>query len=152
MLKFLFISILISVSFFSVAEPKSWMGSEDSDQLGLYVSVYEECPFNQSQLRSKIEGEYIRARIKPTESIGLFLEVNVSCMELKIDNRSVGYVVNYDTSFGSNLFDTIIKYRFPQYGTMAVGSDASSTRFFINSIAESAEEALTDYLKANMTE
>lgn len=153
MSKLIIFLMLIATSSVSLASTPQWMKTKDIDSLGLYVFVKESCPFSKAEVREKIEGEYLRARIKPTDSIDLFIEVDVSCLDAQIADRSVGYVVSYETSFGTYFLDTIMMYRFPQYGSLAVGNgDASSLDFFVNSIAESVEDALTDYLKVNLQE
>lgn len=127
--------------------------SSSSDSLGLDVWVNSSCPFSQSELRNRVEGEFVRARMKPTNSRDFYLVINVSCMN--IENRSghsTGTAVSYETRLGFENDDgDSMLFEYPNFGSMLIGGkDASSSSFFLNAIRDSASNALTEILKARL--
>jgi len=122
------------------------------NNLGLFVGVSDSCPFTQKGLLNRIEGEFLRARLKPSKSTTFNLTVSVQCMSVK--NRGgtlLGNAVNYEIRYGSKMPNGgYVLYESPNYGSMLVGgNDSESTQYLINTITDGASLALTDYLKAN---
>ena len=142
--------VLLSFSVF--AEPKNWMKQANPNSLGLFVWVSNSCPFTEEGLVNRIEGEFLRARLKPTKILDLNLTVNIRCMSVKSKGGALmGNVVSYEIRYGSIMANgENVLYEAPNYGTMLVASnDASSKQYFINTITDDVALSLTDYLKAN---
>ncbi|ELI1830351.1 SPOR domain-containing protein [Vibrio fluvialis] len=122
---------------------------QSSDSLGLFVSVGEKCPFDSQELREKVIGEFVKARVNPTDDTALFLNVDISCLQLKNGSGYVnGYSVDADIRFGTSLHsgEQLVE-RFSR-GTMMTGSDsADSELFYFNVIKERVSDVLVDYLK-----
>lgn len=135
-----------------LAEPEPWMKQADPNSLGLYVSVSGSCPFAKEELTNRIEGEFLRSRIKPTKSTSFNLTINVHCMSVKNKGGTVlGNVASYEIRYGAKMASGAhVLYEGPNHGSMIVGSDDSeSTQYFIKSITDGVSLSLTDYLKAN---
>ena len=142
--------VLLSLSVF--AEPKSWMKQAKPDSLGLFVSVSPKCPFTDKELVNRFEGEFLRARLKPTNILDFNLTVNIRCVSVKTKGGSfMGNVVSYEIMYASIMANGAnILYERPNYGAMIVGDNkASSKQYFINTITDSVALSLTDYLKVN---
>lgn len=143
---------LLFLAFSAIAEPKMWMKQANPNNLGLFTGVSSSCPFSEEALANRIEGEFLRARLKPTKSLDFNLTVYVRCMSVKNKGgTSLGSVVSYEIRYGSQMANgENILYESPNHGSMLVGSnDASSTQYFITTITDSVAQSLTDYLKAN---
>ena len=137
----------------AIAEPKVWMKQTNRDNLGLFVWVSSSCPFSEEVLVNRIEGEFLRARLKPTKSLDFNLTVNVRCMS--VNNKagtSLGNVVSYEIRYGSRMPNgENVLYETPDHGSMLTGdNDAGSTQYFVTTITDSVALSLTDYLKANL--
>lgn len=143
---------IVMVSYSAWAEPKSWMKQTDPNSLGLFAWVSNPCPFTQAELIGRIEGEFLRARIKPNKNLALNLTVNVNCMSVtRQDGTVLGNAVNYEIRYGSMAANgESVLYEWPDYGSMLVGStEVESTKYFIRTITDDVALSLTDYLKAN---
>ncbi|GAL09062.1 peptidyl-prolyl cis-trans isomerase [Vibrio astriarenae] len=117
--------------------------------LGLYSDyVAKACPFSQEELDNKLEGEFLRARLKPDEGKELFLYVRVNCIELTNMNKThTGYAMSTNVMFGLGEESPEMLIR-DDYGTMAAaGTDEASKRFLLNTVTEKVSDAITDYLK-----
>lgn len=143
------ITILCSVPAF--AEPQYWMRQDDPDRLGLYLSVSKDCPISRSELLSRVEGEFLRARITPTDSLLLNLTVSVLCLEATTrGGTSIGHAVAYEIRFGTQTpAGSNVLYETPNYGSMLVGN-SDAKQFFVDAIRDDVSVALTAYLKANV--
>ncbi|OCH06588.1 hypothetical protein [Aliivibrio fischeri] len=131
----------------------SFAAEEKVDQLGLFINVNQNCPFTIEQINNAIEGEFLRARVEPSNNLLFNLNVDISC--LKITNEGgnqTGYAVSYDIRYGTQTENgTNVLIETPKYGSMLIGGPASSSSlFFINAIKDSTYLALTDYLKMMM--
>jgi hypothetical protein len=136
----------------AVAQPKEWMKQTNPNNLGLFAWVSSSCPFGEDGLVNRIEGEFLRARLKPTKSLIFNLTVNVRCMAVKnIGGTLMGNVVSYEIRYGAKMTNgENVLYESPNHGNMLVGSnDASSVQYFITTITDDVALSLTDYLKAN---
>ncbi|MFA0030084.1 hypothetical protein AB4348_15945 [Vibrio breoganii] len=125
----------------------------DADKLGLFVSVSSECPFSQSQIVNAVEGEFLRARVKPSSNLKTNLTVHVMCLGItNTGGTKTGYGVSYEMRYGTQLSDgTNVLIEAPNFGQILIGGPtSSSTTFFVNAIRDSASHALTDYLKMIM--
>lgn len=126
---------------------------EKVEQLGLFTNVASACPFSVDQVYDVLEGEFLRARVKPSDNLLFNLNVNVSCLAI-INNagKQTGYAVSYDIRYGTKIEDgTNVLIETPQYGSMMIGgSDSGSSQFFIDGIKNSTSSALTDFLKMTM--
>lgn len=143
--------VLFFVAHVAVAEPQHWMKQDKPDSIGLLVFVSEPCPFTQNRLRSKIEGEFLRARIKPIENpyLNLSLHVTVVCQATYNQLGTLsGYAVHSDIRYGTALNKELMLYVWPIYGSMLSGSRGDA-QYFVNNITDKVSTAITDYLKAN---
>lgn len=146
-------SILLMLLLSNVyADPQPWMKRENPNELGLFVSTTPECPFTEADITSMAEGEYVRARVKPTEDISWNLTLTVECMTTSVSERQVGWAMVVNLRFGTSLRPFVfVLYEGANYGTLAVGpDDTSGTLYLRNIVKAQVEEALTDYLKANI--
>jgi len=133
------------------AESAAWLKQENPDSLGLYSGASNNCPFEKSKLQTILEGEFLRSRIKPSNSTLLNLTVNVKC--LPISNRggsAMGYAIAYEVRYGTKTANgEYVLYESPDHGSLLVG-DKDSSQFILDSIRDSVSESLTEYLKANV--
>ncbi|CAM4499576.1 Lipoprotein [Vibrio vulnificus] len=144
--------LLVLINSVAYADLPQWMKREEPDSLGLYSSVFGDCPFTNDALLKRIEGEFLRARVKANEDLSFNITVNTMCMDIESkggDNR--GTAVSYEIRFGTIMpTGGFVLYETPNYGSMLIGGNGTdSSQFFISSITNSVEDALTDYLKAN---
>ena len=145
-----FCLVLLSCSIY--AEPKSWMKQANPNSLGLFVWVSSQCLFQEADLVSRIEGEFLRARLKPSKSLLFNLTVNVRCMSITNNGGNlIGHVVSYEIRYGAKMPNgENVLYEIPNHGSMLVGGTVSeSKQYFINAIRDDVSLSLTDYLKAN---
>lgn len=143
---------LLLLAFPAIAEPEAWMKQSNPNNLGLFVGVSSTCPFSGETLANRIEGEFLRARLKPTKSLDFNLTVYVRCLAIENNGGTpLGNVVSYEIRYGSIMANGAnVLYESPNHGTILVaGNDASSTQHFITTITDSVAQSLTDYLKAN---
>lgn len=147
-LRYLLPTLFLFTSLNSFAE--SWMKKENSSELGLYVDTHTSCPFSNADIKNLIEGEFLRARIKPTADLDLYLQISVTCMNAESGSRQLGYAVHYDIIFGTLTANYgLMHHASPSYGSMLLGG-MNDISFLKNAIRDSASNALTDYLKANL--
>jgi len=145
---------LLTVSFSVMAEPFWWMKKDDHNTLGLFVHAGSQCPFNKLDLKKAVEGEYLRARIKPSELLAepLLLQVTTACLKLNLEGGIyMGYAMHNDVYFTTSIDTqkTWLRYDDRSYGGMYMtGSQAKA--YMLNQVQDDVSEALTDYLKANM--
>lgn len=151
-MKWVFSICLLLWSHSIFAEPKPWMKQLNPNSLGLFAGISSQCPFQESDIVNRIEGEFLRARLKPTKSLRFNLTIYVRCMS--VENRGgnlMGHVVSYEIRYGSQMPNgENVLYESPNHGSMLIGStDAESNQYFINAIKDGVSMSLTDYLKAN---
>lgn len=136
---------------FSVnASAQSWMKQDNPDSLGLYVRVSDDCPITKEELTKRIEGEFLRARIKPTRSLSLNITVEVLCLSIAqgSSNTVRGHAVNYGIRFGATMEVNHFLYDGPNHGSLLIVPKGSN-QYLLDAIRDSVSNALTDYLKAN---
>lgn len=131
----------------------------------LYFTLFfdDDCPGTQSSYEETVEGELLRARIKPKSGWSYnetFLHTDVSCTNP--DNRVVAYDIS--VHFGefqrvsapapNELEFHMILHAKPYgaFGFRSVYSTEEIERDLKSSLRESVSEALTDYLRANFTD
>lgn len=151
-MKWFFGFCLILLPFLSSAEPQGWMKQSNPNKLGMFIYVQEDCPFTLVQLENKIKGEYLRARITPTDNVALNITTYVMCLENKIEDEIYSYSIFFDIAFSSITKDGhSFVYDNPQYSMLMRGS-STSQKFFIDTLVGGIEKALTDYLEANFSD
>ncbi|MEZ8122755.1 SPOR domain-containing protein [Vibrio splendidus] len=142
--------LLFSSSLYALPEEGK---STDTSDLGLFLTVTEDCPFEYSTLKHSLDGEFLRARISPNRDLDHNLSVYVTCIATRNGNSShSGYAINVDTRFGTRLpnGDNVL-FETPNYGALLIGGTSDSARlYFTNYIKESVSTALTDYLAENI--
>ena len=151
---------MLTVSFSVMAVPFWWMKKDDPNSLGLLVYADSACPFSTVDLKNMAEGEYLRARIKPTEPAAfideaVFLRINTTCVAMKAGDNHIGYAMSYNVFFAT-IIDTPntawMQYSDIGYDGLSVsgeGKEKAKTDL-LNFVEESVSAALTDYLKANL--
>jgi hypothetical protein len=134
----------------AVADPQTWMQRSDPNSLGLFVGLTDDCPITLEEVQSRAEGEYLRARIKATESLAFNLTVNIACMTTENQaGEMTGYVIAYEVRFGTQTAaGANVLYELPDYGLLLSGG-MDEKKFYLDHIRDSVSNALTDYLKAN---
>lgn len=146
---------MLTVSFSVMAESQPWMKKDDPNSLGLYVMVGKKCPFDEEDLRDMAEGEYLRARIKPTDDINdLNITINLVCQKSTMGGRHIGTTAAYTIYFASRMFlpkSTYVNYE-PGFFIVLTGSPnkMEAKTSFLDSIREELNIMITRYLKANM--
>lgn len=132
-----------------MAEPKEWMKRKDYEKLGFFVVIGSDCPFSRKEVTKKIEGTFLRSRIKPIPFFekDIFLIIEASCMTVKIGEKIIGTTMSFDIFFGENIKS--LMYYVPGYVGL-IQAPPNDNQYLLNSIAEGVEEALMDYIKANM--
>ena len=128
-----------------LADPQPWMKKENPEELGVWVSQDPDCPT--FDLESLVHGVIIRSRIRPVsilETPVLYLTVVVACIPR--DGQSDSYVFDVDVNFGVRYGQsTHMHYQSPSYGIFGQGT----SDYLQQSVKESVEMAITDYLQAN---
>ncbi len=143
---------LVLLSYSACAEPKPWMKQPNPNDLGLFASVARSCPFTEEALVNRIEGEFLRARVKPTKSLAFNLTVNIRCMSIEDKGGTLmGNVVSYEIRYGSKMPNgEFVLYESPNHGSMLVGGKGTDAKqYFISTITDDVALSLTDFLKAN---
>jgi hypothetical protein len=145
------LSVVLSGTVF--AQPEPWMKQGEPNSLGLWLFVGDQCPATEEEVRERVDGEFLRARVKSDRSLdSLHLSVQVSCLSDTLQNgRQIGYTVSVEIRFGNTFGNDLMLYHFPDYSTiLALGTGDVSEQFFLTAIRDKAAAALTDYLKANL--
>ncbi|WP_264876285.1 hypothetical protein [Vibrio agarivorans] len=121
------------------------------ERLGLYITpIDNDCPFNQKQLESRVEGEFLRARLKPDEQDSAFLYVKVQCLKTHAGDRHNGYIVASNIAFAIGEGQPQLLF-LDDYGTVAIGGTGESGKqFLLNVVVEGTSNAITDFLKATL--
>ena len=146
---------MLTVSFSVMAESQPWMKKDDPNSLGLYVMVGKKCPFDEEDLRDMAEGEYLRARIKPTGGItGLKITISALCQKVTMDGRNIGTNAAFTLDFSTRTeFPdlTIVRYGPGVLSLLNLSQNKMEAKTkFLTMIRDQLNLALTDYLKANM--
>ncbi|MGF1704208.1 hypothetical protein L4D09_28385 [Photobacterium makurazakiensis] len=147
------IKVIVSIAAVLMSLQTSFAAEDKSDQLGLFTTIASDCPVSRTQVDNAIEGEFLRARIKPSRSLDFNLNVNVSCLSINnVAGNHTGYAINYEIRYGTQIEDGMnVLIETPSYGSMLIaGPNSSSSQFIVNAIKESTSSALTDYLKMIM--
>lgn len=149
-MKLLIVALLALAPVIGHAQTEKWLKQANPGSLGLFISSRKPCPFTLEQIKNKIEGEFLRARIKPTKDLKLNLTISINC--LKIENKagnSVGFAVYHQIRFGTQLgTGEFMLYEDPNLGRLYV-SGMDEEQFIMNTITDDVNEAITMYLKAN---
>jgi hypothetical protein len=147
---------MLTVSFSVMAESQPWMKKDDPNSLGLYVDITgKDCPLDRKELKDMVEGEYLRARIKPTDDINdLNISINLLCQKSTMGGRHIGTTAAYTVYFASRVFlpkSTYVNYE-PGFIIVLTGSPnkMEAKTSFLDSIREEINIMITRYLKANM--
>jgi hypothetical protein len=134
----------------AASEPSPWLRQANLDSLGLFVFV-KDCPMPEESVTSMAEGEFLRARLKPTRSLAMNLTVNVICSETETtEGRKIGYSAAYHISFGTRAAGTNVLFEEPSaFGLLSGGPDGAR-KYFLEALREQVSDLLTDYLKENV--
>lgn len=149
-MKWIFSLLLLLTCFTAVAEVES--PDKGIDSMGLFVSVDDTCSFTEAELRIKVEGELVRARIKPTVDTGFYLNILVGCSSIEtVANKILGVAVSAEIRLGTELDGIPVLFDAPSFSTLIVGLiDAKDKAFYLDEITDHAEDALTFVLKASL--
>lgn len=120
---------------------------EKPDELGYYTHVDADCPITRETVISTIDGVLIRSRISPivdsySDAEQLFIEINVYCAEMSNGSE---VIFETDVRFGivARNMDLVLNW---DYGSLSHGNAADIDA----TVRRDVEDAITDYLKANM--
>lgn len=142
------------ILFSNLLYAQSWEDkSSTTPNLGLFLTVSKSCPFDYQTLKHTLDGEFLRARIKPTNNVDSNLSVYVKCVPISYgDIDPAGYAVHTDIRYGTRLHNgESVLLTEPNYGALLVGgTNGSSVLYFTNFIKEGVSTALTDYLAENI--
>ncbi len=134
--------------------PTGHLKKSDPDEL--YVSIVQgnDCPRSMEQI---VESELAQSRIKRKEFWiynELNLYVTIDC--LRLDNKHSVYSTDvnfgefvFPTSKQPDEFDFVRRLYGPNYGSFGIASNENLRTQLRNSIRESLEKALLEYLKIN---
>lgn len=144
------VALLFLVGSETYAAPQDWMKQDNPNELGKFVAVAnDDCSITQEELNKAVDGEFLRARIKPVTSFSLHLNVELTCIKVKNMNNSVlGVAMNYRVMFGTLKGASFVSYEAATYGNLQISS-SESKEYRLNSVRNAVSNALTDYLKAN---
>lgn len=150
MLKVSLSALLMLLGSHVIAAPQDWMKKDNPDELGKLVEVPSvECGITKEQLSQKVDGEFLRARIKPIVNYELQLYVKLVCMDVKnVNGTSLGKAAHYQISFLTLHGARLVSYVTADYGTLMVSGNNGEAAI-LNSVGNGVANALTDYLKAN---
>jgi hypothetical protein len=133
----------------AIGDDPAWLATalmqEEPNELAYLIGVDSECPINEEEAESIIEGVMIRSRIKPLDgdnwaSRSLYLSTVLSCM--KRDNGI--QVFHMQINFGN--YSKFIPVLYDQgYGYFGIGSSG----FIETILGAQIEIAIGSYLKAN---
>ncbi|CAH7084404.1 SPOR domain-containing protein [Vibrio chagasii] len=145
MLKHFTLACMLSVSFIKFTS----VALANDDSLGLFIDASPQCPFSQDELMGKIQGEFVKARVKPSQDRIHFLRISLHCIEITQRNGfKTGVALHQDIRFGTTLDNGTVVLEEHNRGMMLVGSgDVSSKVFFFNSIKDIVSEALITYIE-----
>ena len=129
---------------------KAFLKVTDPNELQyLYTHQSPDCPFTSQEAANVIEGVIKRSRIRTALGIGrnnaIYLNIESSCIE---DNTTSGRVLGYSVFFDINFGDGVMLYAKP-YGNLLGGGVSSSRQFFLNSLQDYVENAVTDFVEVN---
>ncbi|EHS1181838.1 SPOR domain-containing protein [Vibrio vulnificus] len=121
----------------------------NEDSLGLFIDASPQCPFSQEELTDKIQGEFVKARVNPSQDRIHFLRISLDCIEITQRNGfKTGVALHQDIRFGTTLDNGVVVLEDHNRGIMLVGpGDVSSKIFFLNSIKDIVSEALVTYIE-----
>lgn len=145
MLRYFTLACVLLVSFIKLTPT----ALANDDSLGLFIDASPQCPFSQDELKDKIQGEFVKARVKPSQDRIHFLRISLQCIEITQRNGfKTGVALHQDIRFGTTLDNGVTVLEDRNRGIMLVGSgDASSKIFFINSIKDIVSDALITYIE-----
>jgi hypothetical protein len=151
---------------------KQSIPSHSARELMLSVGVVG-CPFDTRTLRRKIEGEFLRAQIKKNrilplyrnkDQMAVYLNTEVKCFPIRLSSdKLIGFTVSHRTAFGTTLEvkpsrDSLRVWKgaiftHPEFAFDAIyGPEVfDDPTQIINRILSGVSDALTLFLKANMT-
>lgn len=120
------------------------------DDLGYWVFTGSDCPFSNEDVERLVDGVWVRSRLRSSDSylFELHLQITVLCLDRgeanPIFNHDVFFVPARPDTFNEFLTTTryVLDYNF---GTFGVGP----SEYILQSVKESVEEAVTEYLRAN---
>ncbi len=151
-LKALFL-VVMSSSLAYAQPPSVETNNQLPNNLGLFTSVGVHCPFNYSDVESRLEGEFLRANLVPSASNkSKNITVTITC--LRLANKSgfeTGYAINSDIRFGSELEGVAIVEDLNHGGLVAGGTDAESKLFYLKAIQDQLSQVLTGYIRRGIT-
>lgn len=152
MKSFLFFITILFAAFSAQAGEYPWLKQNNPNSLGLFTTIEGNCPFSTEEINSRIEGEFLRARIKPTKDLLMNLNVEVLCLMTKNNGgQQQGYAVRTNMRFGTNKLiygDVNVQYDEPQFNILLVAG-RDNKKYIIDSITNNASDAITEYLREN---
>ena len=147
---------MLTVSFSVMAESQPWMKKDDPNSLGLDVNLGKDCPFDIKELRDMAEGEYLRARIKPTDDRNsLHITISALCDNITMDGKHIGtssaYTIDFSTRVNFPDYITYVDYIPDVFILINTGTKNNEAKtYFLNDIKESLNIMITSYLIANI--
>lgn len=132
----------------ALTDEASWIVKENPDVLYVGTFAHSDCPISGKELEKLVKGVMIRSRIKPAESWGAFeptLQVTVNCLPLQGNNPVFHSSVQFKKMLIDDNDDLLYIHRASDYGTIGIGEKS----FITQSLKDSTEAAITEYLKAN---
>ena len=120
---------------------------DNPNQLAIYAEADGDCPITKNEMKEIISGVLIRSRVKPLTgdewSIhSLYFEVILNCFKKKPNEQLQIYALN--AHFGNFSLNPPVWYQWPY---RSFGRDEKEG---LKSVIKSrAEEAITDFIKAN---
>lgn len=133
------------------AEKISFLKQNEPSNLGLFVWVSEDCPFNENMAIQRVVREFKRADLTATENLNFNLTVNVDCMTITNESdKPLGVTTYIETRWGTQTNQGFnVLYEEPNYGTYMISSSDQPNSHYMSKIAESVQDALKDYREVN---
>ena len=142
-------SILSMTSAASYAAEVHFLTKDEPDTLFAMTFSGPDCPVASEELDRLVKGVMIRSRIKPAEHwmpLEVVLAVNLKCLKLESNNPIFDLSVRFVRLSPTDDESLLVTSRFfEDYGNLGIGDRS----FISQSIKDSTEIAVTEYLKVN---
>jgi len=131
-----------------LAEGSTWLTKDDPGTLYVTTSAEGDCPLSAKNLDKLVKGVIIRSRIKPAEGWNpheTALNVDLVCLKREGNSPVYESTVQFVKIHLNDDGMVLLTHMMEDYGSLGIGDKS----FVSQSLKDSTEAAITDYLKAN---
>ena len=145
-----FLALLLFISSASAQSYEDWfleaLKKDNPSELGYYILTNPSCPFTEKDTAEKIEGIFIKNRIKPLKDTytleKVYLSIEINCGNTSADNFL--YFINF--GFGRRIPRPAVIF---DNEAPSLWFGIGNKHSILNTIETSTEEILVPYIKAN---